>query len=385
MKLALVSNDISLQKRLEETGYFEEVKIIVGGINEVKETDILLVSDKVVKFNEFIYWMDSKSHGIKRIYFMLSNIYESEIEKMYAVLKAKKVSAITPKQTVTQIAERLLQEFDPGFNRQKNIITFFGADSKVGVTQISQAVAEAIAKKTELKVCLMFLNGKPSTDYLGAKETSTLDNIKVKIHNSILTASELKDSCICRNNLYILPGNETIMDTRHYTPEHIEYLIQLASQEFSMVIIDAGCYWDMYGMTAGALNSTNFRFLVTTQQKTAWRQFSRTNNQILRLMQIESKDFMMIVNKYIYSNGLPKASNMADLYDMILAAHIPYMEIEGIQAEEEEKSLLSYNDKDYSQAIYSLCKLICTRQDIEFNEGKEEKRSLFGFLGGKKE
>lgn len=384
MKVSLVSNDINLQKKLDETGFFEEVKIIVGGLNDVEDTDILLVSDKTVNFNEFTYWVDKNNKKIKSIYYMLSNIYEGEIEMIYSVLKAKNVSTIAPKMTVNQIAEKLIQTFVPGFNKQKNIITFFGADSKVGTTMTALGVAETIAKNTELKVCLLVLSGSPGMEYIKVKETTGLDHIKVKLFNSILTASELKDSCIPRNNLYILPGNQNIMDTRHYTPEHIEYLIQLASQEFSIVIIDAGCYWDMYGMTVGALNATNFKFLVTTQQKTPKDKFFRTSDQVLKLLKIERKDFMLIANKYISTNTLLTANHLADLYNMYLAGFLPYLEVMGIQAEEEERHLLSFNDKEYKQGMTGLCKLICSKLDIQFGNKAEEKKGIFGLFGGRK-
>lgn len=383
MKLTLVSDDTSLQKALDDTGFFQDVSIPVGGIGGVTETDILLVSDNLVNYNEFIFWADSRDAGkIKSVYYILSDVYEYNLNAVYATLKAKDIKYFPPLQTVTQITDRLIQTFAPGFNKQKNIVTFFGADSRVGTTMTAQGVAETIAKYSELRVCLVFLNGSLGTEYMKVKEIAGLDSIKVKLFNGILTAQQLKDTCIARDNLYILPGNNNVLDTRHYTPEHVEFLLDLAAEEFNVVIVDAGCYWDLYGMTVGALNTTRLKYLVTSQQKTAKNRFFRTSAQVLEPLKIIPKEFMVIVNKFIDTTAFISPDALANDYGMMLAGYLPYMDVMGFQAEEEEKSLAAFNDKDYSQRMLALCKQICTLMGLTLEDGKEERRGIMKVLGG---
>lgn len=384
MRLTLISNDIELEKRLEETGYFDQVEIC-GTIEQFKDADVLVISDKVIGFNELILAHDNQLQGkYKSIYYMLSNVFESNIDNIYQILKVKNINYFPPKLTVEQITEGLIQDFVPGYNKHKNIVTFFGAKDEVGTTMVSQCVAEFLAKHTELKVCLLMLGGEPGMTYVKKREPYGLDSIKTKLFNGILRPSELMDTCTTNDNLYILPGNENYLETRLYSPDYCENLIKIASQEFGAVIINAGSNYDMCGgMMAAALNTTNYKYLVTTQQKSAKDKFEVIDNQVLRRINIDPKECFLVVNKYIESTSLLNPSQIADAYKLYLGWYLPSMEFLGWQAEEDMKSLYSYNDKNFNNQLEKLVKLIASQLEIQLDNVNTERKGIFKFLRGK--
>lgn len=376
MDINIVSNDIELQKKFKDTKYFDEV-LISSTLKVNKKIQYILVSDKIIPFNNFIEQLTSDIIGNNKVFYMLSGSLDNKLKNYTSILKAKGVICIPPKLTNTQIVERVCKEIGITSNTNRNIAVFFGADNKVGVTITSQAIAEDIAKNCDTTVGLLFLNGKPSMDYIKEdKFSSGLDKLKLKIVSNVLSANELIDSCIKIDNLYVLPGAELIYETRHYHPNHIEYLINLATKVFGVVIVDAGSRFSI-GMSVGALYSSNNRFLVTTQQEIALRNFNRSKEQILNEIGIDN--VMLIVNKYVSSSQLYTPSELADnIYKIPIAGILPMLDY-SLQAEIDRNTLLAYNSAEYSRQISELSRLVCSQTSIEYkiNEVKKKKFWIF--------
>lgn len=379
MDIRIVSNDIELQKKFIETKYFDDVVISseFKGDNTIK---FILVSDQLITFNNFIEQLTSDVRENNVIFYMLSSNLDAKLKNHSAILKAKGVICIPPKLTLTQIVEKVCREIGIVSNSNRNITVFFGTDSKVGVTMTAQSVAENIAANTDTTVGLLFLNGKPSMDYIKAEKYSiALDKLKLKIVSNVLSPNELLDSCIKIDNLYVLQGAELIYGVRHYHPKHIENLIELATKVFGIVIIDAGCDLNN-GMSIGAINSTSNRFLVTTQQDTALDNFNRTNDQILNALDIQASDFMMVINKYVSSSQLYTPSELADkVYNIPLAGIIPKVDYSW-QAERDKNTFNKYNLTDFNKQITELGKLVCSQVGIEYKQSITKKFRFFGMF-----
>ncbi|OEF99450.1 hypothetical protein BHF71_09060 [Vulcanibacillus modesticaldus] len=380
MDLALICNDSGLQKAFEQTGYF---KVSINNtLEDLDESKILVISDREISYNELFHFFEMKKNYPKnnqQIFYILSDVYREQItDNIISIGKTRSITIIPPKLTTSQIVRKVLEKVFPDINDEsKNIITFFGADSKVGTTMIAQSTAEMLANRTDLKIGLLFLNGNPSTNYLMVKRKTGLDYIKIKLINNILKPEEMIESCYkSRENLYVLPGIDYLLDVRYYHPENVERLIQLANEKFNLVIIDAGSNIDS-GLAIAALNATKYKYLVTTQQEITRKNFERLENQIFKRLQIESGEFMLVVNKYLKSRHIYSASQIADLYKMMLATYIPHLEFLGWQAEYDHKTLLNYDNEDYNRQIEQLSKIIANQIQISFKENLIKKDGIF--------
>lgn len=385
MRVHMISADTDLQKALLESKCFDDVSISESLSKDIK-ADILIISDKMMSTNNFLLIQKEEISNYKYVFYMLSNGYQKTIENTTNILESRGINIIPPKLTLNQIVERIVNQVVPYAVNHKNIITFYGADSKVGTSMIAQGVSELLAEQSKKKILYLTLDGTPGLSYIKLRNqdsTLGLDNIKVKLINEILTPTELLDTCIQRDNLYILRGANYILDIRHYSPDVIEYLIQLAAENFTAVIIDSGSNIDS-GMTIAALNSTVYKYLVTTQQSKSKENFIRIKSQVFDILGIDPKDFMIVVNKHINDNLLDTPAQIAEQYKMTLAGYIPYLDLLGWQAEYDRKNLIHYGNSDYVNAINEIVKLIATQLQIPLSN-EHEKRGIFErIFGGRK-
>lgn len=376
LDIGFACNDATLINKFKGIEYFNKFKIS-NDLKNFKDIDILIISDTLVDVNKLLGAREKELKHINYVFYMVSN--ENYKHNLNDIFSANNINMIPPKLTTSQILEKVCQLTIDEMNSEKNIITFFGADAKVGTTQIALSVAERIAEKTDLKVFLASLNGKINDDYIDITSDFNLDTIKVKLASKILNVSELINVCIKKGNLFILKGANSILEVRHYTPEYIEYLLQLVSSEFDVIIIDAGSNIEL-GMTIGSLNSTNYRYLVTTQQESAFKNYKRLDQQVLsKYLKIE--DFLMIVNKYVDEPMLYTPYQLGQMYDNTLVSTLPYLSW-GWQSEKDKKSLLNYNDTEFIKGIDKIVKLIAKQLHFKYQE-EEQKKGWFNKLKAK--
>lgn len=388
MKVLLLSRDIELKKELEGTECFSEVLIEDKLSKSVDDSDIIIISDSIIPYNELIF--NIEQHNVldnRRVYYMISNNNSNEvINNISWICKSKNIHVVPPKLTTNQIRERIIGDIFPGIKKERNAVTFFGADSKVGTTMTAQSVAENLAQNTNAKIGLLMLHGYRGTEYVKDDNISLgLDNLKVKLINNILTKEELMANCIQKDNLYILPGINNILDVRQYHPEHIEELINLAAQCFNIVIIDAGSCKGLdfsAGITISGLNLARHIYFVTTQQNLPYDLFDKNKNQILDLLQIKTESFYLVVNKYFKTDGILTPDQLAKQYNMTLASYIPNMDYRGWECEFNNSTLLSTN-KEYDYEIEQLAKLIARQFEIRYIENSV-KKSFIDTLFSKK-
>ncbi|MGD9677616.1 MAG: hypothetical protein AB7V16_04490 [Vulcanibacillus sp.] len=389
MEVLLLSKDYELYARLKQSLQFNVIMSVK--LDEINKYEVIIISDNDVNYNELFYKLETNEmdkYIYKHIFYMLSNKYtEHLMENILSISKMRNINIIPPKLSIVEIENRILEQIAPNnLSKKNNIITFFGADSKVGTTMIAHSVAEILAMNTEIKIGLLFLNNQPSTNYLKNKNKISLDDIKIKLFNNILKSDEIFDFCIKEENeLYILPGANYIPDMRQYHPEHIDKLIQIAANKFNLIIIDAGSNFDS-GLAIAALNSTQNKYLVATQQETVRGNFERIANQLFSHLKIDVCDFVLIVNKYIKSNHIYTAGQTADLYKMMLATFIPHLEFIGWQAEIDRKTLIHYENETFNNQIDQLARFIATQTSTPYKKSVTKKVNIvkraFSNIGG---
>lgn len=362
--IQLVCQDVDLYKKFNSSELFDTVAFYES-INISPEYDYYLVSDRLISLNKISELIEEKDEAKrldpKKVVYLLSDNFSN----YKPVLEAKGVFTIPPQLTITQIFEKFCEYINIDLNVKLNVIAFFGADSKVGTTTTALAIAEDIAKNTNCKVCYLNLSGYPSYEYIKSFSISSgLDSIKPKIFNEILSADELMSSVIKNDNLYILLSSKNLLNLRFYYPEHVDFLISLASTTFDIVIVDAGYNPITSGLYVGVLNSVKNKFLVTTQLPSSKALFEYIKEQIYKELDVDMSKFLLIVNKYIDSPDYPTAAKVAEDYDISLASYIPYCEYSW-QAEFERSTLMGF-DAEYDSKIQLLSNIICKQVGIEY-------------------
>ena len=325
---------------------------------------------------------EGKLKSLKVFYLLSYTQNESQINSVRFVLKAKNICVIPPRLTEQQILDRVCQELSIDKSAKNNVITFFGADSKVGTTITSQAVAECLAENTVMKVGFFSLSGQPSLEYVKEAEGFGMDVIKTKVFNFVLSGEELKSAMVQKGNLYILPSVKTLTDLRYYKPKHVEYLINLATSIFDIIIIDAG-YCPNSGLYIGALNATNMRYLVTTQQEACRAKFDLTREQLFKIQEIDTESMMLILNRYSEDIDLPSSYELADdVYKMVHAASLP--NVAGAWKAERDRRTLRGLDPYYGEKLDEVVKVIAAQLSIEYKHqtaGRKKRFLLFNREG----
>lgn len=233
------------------------------------------------------------------------------------------------------------------------VITFYGADSKVGVTMTAQASAEAFAEKYPNKrILLLHLDGNSGMEYHQKKFDACLDDLKAALLSRVLTSAEVAAACQKKDNLYQLIGISNYSTRKELSPKHVKQLLELL--DFDICIIDAGSNFEM-GLTIGALLYSDDNYLVTTQQQVPIDRYSNVNEQILKRLGVKFK--LLIVNKYVHSIKLDHTGRLEEKYAVAQSAEVPMLDF-GWQAEREGESLRAYRSEAYHRAMEGLVKIM---------------------------
>lgn len=367
INVQLICNDIDLYNTFVSSSLFNNVGI-GGGLNFDIRYENLVISDRIIRYNDLLNFLNENKLKADKVFYLLSYTQnESQINSVTYVLKAKNICVIPPRLTDQQILDRVCKELSIDKNSISNVVTFFGADSKVGTTITAQAVAEILAENTSLKVGFLNLSGQPSFNYFPGAEGFGLDIIKTKIFNSVLSVDELKSSMVQINNLFILPSVRTLTDLRLYQPKHIEYLINLATGIFDVVIVDAG-YYPNSGLYIGSINASRVRYMVATQQEACRAAFDIIREQLFKVQQIDIESVMLIVNRCTDDIDLPNPYKLADdVYKMVLSAYLPNVQGAFWKTESERRTLRGFTPV-YDAELNALVNVIAGQLNIELHQ-----------------
>lgn len=368
MKLLLRSSSNDLFNSIHNSGRFEIEKI-----TEVRpfDSNILVVDGNDVDIAVFTTTYAQNEVPTKTFYIMPAHMMQSNQEILQSDMP--NVFFLAPRLTVNQITEQIiLSSHDNVDLFERNIHVFYGADSKVGTTIIAQMNAEMIAEHTDQSVGLLLLGNNPVHYFENNGEVVGLDAVKMKLFNGLLTKEDLLKASLKnkKKNLTVIPGPATVQDKRYYQPEHAEKLLTLASKCFDVLIVDAGSDIER-GLCIGAVRMAKSKFLVTTQQQNAKDEFLRNLDQVFTPLQIEARHFFCIVNKYV-QGGIQK-KQISGAYNMPVIGQVPYLDMQGWQAEIDHKSLLHYSQAGLNESIIETAEFICDVQSVPFHAAKQKR------------
>lgn len=232
------------------------------------------------------------------------------------------------------------------------ITVYFGADAGCGCTMVAQGTANLIAKNNlEKRVLLLNLSGHPGIEYSGMDFNYSIDDIHIKLKSKVLTISEFESVCSRKNNLYILQGSKSLMQSKEYMPEEIKSLLELVENKFDYVIVDAGnCIY--LGLGIGALMYGCRNILVTTQSKLVIKRFFQKQTI---LSQLNIKFEGLIINKYISKHFLLNEKEVKTSYEIEDCQILEYSAY-GMQAENDWITIENF-DKEYEKALKAIMNL----------------------------
>lgn len=371
-RIHLISNNENLRRKLYNVNHFSEVSMGTS-INGIKE-EIVIIDDKIININDLLEKRDNIP--AKHIFYNVSKDKFKFSTK--SILESNSINLIQPYMTDENIVEYVCSEVIKKykFTVNKNIITFFGSDSKVGTSQISQCIAEKIIDKSYARVCLVFLDGEAGTDYIDINFRNNIDTIKIKLISGLATVDEIFDIAEkVKDNLYIIEGTKSILYRKEYQPENISYLLNILSLACDLVVVDAGSCIDR-AMPITALTSTNHRYLVTTQQANSLRRYL-DKKPILDRLSLD--DFQVIVNKHMADGSLLTTYDVAKAYGHPFLSKIEFSKY-ALQAENDRKALIHYNDKEFNRDFNKLADIIIEQLNLSKKE-TPKKRKWFGMQG----
>ncbi|WP_010277394.1 P-loop NTPase family protein [Paenibacillus senegalensis] len=387
MKAVVVSEHTGLVEKLNEHPLFQTVQQAELPLPD-SEGDVIIIDESKTDINELLTYYKDRRPGQtaeQTIFYLLTREIDSRIHALFASKEIAVIDAL-PVADTAKIVQEIVRRLQPeAVKRNKNVITFFGADHSVGTTMLATACAELLSRWIQGRIGLFILNEQPGTQFLKTKPGAHvgLDEIRMKLFNHILTKKELNETYLTYKNLSVLQGPRNLLANRHYHPEHAERLLNLASTDFDVLLVDAGANIE-YGLAVGALTSSQQNFLITTQQEAVKARYERMEQQVFKPLKLNSQHFFMIVSKYVRESNLPSAKDLANYHKMVLAGTVPYLDLQGWQAEFEQKTLLHYEQLEYTDSIERLCMLIARQVNLEIHRPQRKQTLLTRWFGGAK-
>jgi len=372
--ILIISKNTGLKIEFEKTGLFKNIKTCQSIDNKLQGSiDILIADNSAISYNSYIQNLQEFLKQVPSNYYIADNT--DTYSSVNKVLSSYGIIVIPPYLTDSQICQKICAMALDNYSTGRNIVCFFGAGPCAGTSMISLSVAQVISEISSKYTCFLNLDGSCGTDYIdNSSDSYGLAQIKEKLINNILSEDEFKNSCIKSSYLYFLPGEKEISKVRHYHPEHIEKLIDLASKTFDITVINAGS--TITGMSIGALNSSKLKLLVSTQSQKYFIGFNNLMTQILSNLGIRREDFLLVVNKYLEYGGFENEIVLAKKYDMQLASVIPLLEyIQGLKAEIKKKTLLGF-DRAFANSIKQLSVSLCRQLSIEVLGGGKNRARI---------
>jgi len=234
---------------------------------------------------------------------------------------------------------------------------------------LSQSVAEFLADHLkEASVLLIFLNGKKSMEFIN-EDIITIDQFKNRLDSGMPIDETLLRDCRRKDNLCVIGGLRNELEHRRYHPETAHKLLEELKKRFDIIIADTGNEIDN-GLALGGLLAGGKNCMVLTQNEASIARFEELRSIYVKL---SIKFDYYIINKYSarepYSlkyirKRLDSTKNA--LMKVSLSGH-------GHQAEAEKRTLLNFDNDDYTTDIMVLASAMA--KDIGAGEIKTQRNN----------
>ena len=177
----------------------------------------------------------------------------------------------------------------------KKVITFFGAESKVGTTMLAQSVAEELAARK--KSCLLIFASSEMYDNYLKEDNSivSLDNLS-DINPENLKLQDVKKVITKANGLEYIKGSNKPLKIRYFSEKLIPKIVKLAPYDY--IVVDGGHNYH-FPLPVSSLLAATDMYYVLTQNAKAVNRFKDTISLILNAPALKTvAEKTIIVNKH---------------------------------------------------------------------------------------
>ncbi len=202
---------------------------------------------------------------------------------------------------------------------------------------IAQSVAELLKERGK-RVLLILGSGKYGGEFVHAGARSSLDDLKAGIRSGKISEDDLDQVIEEVKGIWVLPSVRNPMSVRYFPENTYEVMLASAGEEFDYIVIDGGEDANS-GLMISALNISDDRFFITTQQSKSVHRFLLLQKNVLEPLQLQGQ---LIINKYVADPALFLKQDVLSLCGREAAFTVPYIEY-GWQAEMEGRTLLHFS------------------------------------------
>jgi Mrp family chromosome partitioning ATPase len=381
MKVAYMSKNFVFEQSIEKINQISEL-LKINNVEEITYRHEGLIFDQSNMDTVDLINLRDKHEEIK-----MAIIVQVPSENLVNVCKGNNITVINENVLPNEFMRILLLEWFGIEKRRMDYNTVFsvsGTHTQVGVTQLTLALASELSS-FNLKVAVLGLNQYNPGDIPGKETDYSFDTLYSSIENGIFEKeyqrdrNKLKSLMLELEGFYYLVGNRdrVFSSEKYYRVEAIQKLIEIAKQEFDIVLLDLGSIYDTASVVAGLKCSTT-HLLVGTQQDFSARNFKQVQNQILKELGYTEEQFQLIINKHSV-NAAYSARQLTDHLGVSLVGRVPYEP--GAEDIEIAHGLISIEStKGFTKAIHTIARSISTSL-VEGEMPKFKKKTLFSFKG----
>lgn len=381
MKVAFMSQNTGFEASIEKINQITEL-IKISDVGEITHRHEGLIFDQTNLDTVDLINLRDQFPEVK-----MAMIAQVLSETLINVCHGNNITVIHDKVPPNEFMKVLLLEWFGIEKRRMDYNTVFslsGTHSQVGVTQLALCLASELSS-FNLKVGVLGLNQYNAGDIPGKETDYSFDSLYASIENGIFEKeyqrdkNKLKSLMLELDGFYYLIGNrdKRFASESFYNMEAIQKLIEIAKQEFDIVLLDLGSIYDTASVVAGLKYSTT-HLLVATQQDISARNFKQIRNQILKELGYTEDQFQLIINKHSV-NAAYNARLLTDQLGIPLVGRVPY--VPGAEDIEIAHGIISNEaGKPFNKAIHTIARAITTSL-VEGNMPKLKKKSFFSFMG----
>lgn len=259
----------------------------------------------------------------------------------------------------------------------ENVIAIAGTHSRVGVTEIALGLGVNTVNFNR-KTILISLNPYSPGELEKIQTKQSFEHIYELFENNYIPSiDEFLNQINEVQGLYYLVGNRDFYKAYSFKREPIEKLINFAKENFDIVYLDVGSFFENFAPNVGLLMS-NTHLWITTQEHVGIKQYKRWEEQIFRSFEFKAKHKHLVINQYS-NQALLNPKYMEENLGIPFLRSVPF--IPGANDIQIETSFIANSDeRRFIDPVHNLTKALLNEVD-ENEKPLKKKFSLFSSKG----
>lgn len=184
------------------------------------------------------------------------------------------------------------------------VITFFGADAKVGTSMLAQSIAEELTARKK-KTLFIQASSLEHDSYIDTKGAMTIDELW-PIDPEELTEADVKRIILKHNGLSFIAGIVHPFKMRYFSEILLVKIRELMDKDFDYIVIDGGRDYQ-YPLPLSALLAADLRYYVMVPDQRSVERFNSTNEHLLKNPHLNTNLNLysaIVVNKWVKNLGV---------------------------------------------------------------------------------